>query len=309
MWGLASRRATVAASLLAACGTQETTHATTGHTSVPTATAADPGLVVATVDGAPLGRDELVSAAQDLSLSAATALRLLEAELLLAGEAERLGYGSDASVTRAVTQAMVQRLLADEVEQVQVSGAQVGEAYRSSGERFRKPERRAVAHVVVKIGKGAEPTLDADARKIARQFVIRFRQHSDEAVVLEEAQAFEGSSFEIVAEQIAPFGREAALVHDFVGPVFEQAQVGVLPRPVRTEFGWHAIKITQIAPEQNTPLEEVRAQLRRELAAREQRRRFDALVERLESRSRLKLHGELLEVLDDPGSVARSLRK
>ena len=74
------------------------------------------GQVVAVVNGRPIRVEEVHELARARQLSPREALRELEAEELLLGEASRRGYGRDAMTKRTVARAAVQALLAREVE-------------------------------------------------------------------------------------------------------------------------------------------------------------------------------------------------
>jgi hypothetical protein len=74
------------------------------------------GRVVSTVDGQPITVEDVERVARSAELSPAEALRRLQRYHLLAGEAERRGFGANAAVRRASRKAAVQALLAAEVE-------------------------------------------------------------------------------------------------------------------------------------------------------------------------------------------------
>lgn len=74
------------------------------------------GDVVSTVDGMPITSGEVQRVASETELSPPEALERLQERELLAGEALRRGYGEDPAVERATRQALVQQLLAREVE-------------------------------------------------------------------------------------------------------------------------------------------------------------------------------------------------
>jgi hypothetical protein len=74
------------------------------------------GRVVSTVDGQPITVEDVERVARSAELSPAEALRRLQRYHLLAGEAERRGFGANAAVRQASRKAAVQELLAMEVE-------------------------------------------------------------------------------------------------------------------------------------------------------------------------------------------------
>ena len=48
--------------------------------------------------------------------------------------------------------------------------------------------------------------------------------------------------------------------------MFSLSAPGVVPEPVRTSFGWHAIRVTEILPAEETPYEKAAPILRKELS-------------------------------------------
>jgi parvulin-like peptidyl-prolyl isomerase len=72
-------------------------------------------------------------------------------------------------------------------------------------------------------------------------------------------------------------------------PEFDQAafnaKEGEIVGPVKTEFGYHILQVTQIRPEKERPLEEVRSDIEEQLSRQRQAVEFDAWVsDQLEKR-------------------------
>jgi parvulin-like peptidyl-prolyl isomerase len=64
--------------------------------------------------------------------------------------------------------------------------------------------------------------------------------------------------------------------------LFSQAELGVVPRPVRTEYGYHAIVVTEITPAVITGKPEAFATLHAELTTAKRKARLDALLRELQ---------------------------
>lgn len=92
--------------------TEHTQHAATG------------GRIVAVVNGHSISVQDVQEAARARRLSAHDALRELEAEQLLLGEAAKRGYGNDDETRRTIARASVQTLLERDIE----SGSSTTEA-------------------------------------------------------------------------------------------------------------------------------------------------------------------------------------
>ena len=72
---------------------------------------------------------------------------------------------------------------------------------------------------------------------------------------------------------------------EYLAALFSQSELGVVPRPVRTEYGYHGIVVTEITPAVITPKPEAFATLRAELTTAKRKTRLDALLRELQQRT------------------------
>jgi peptidyl-prolyl cis-trans isomerase D len=136
--------------------------------------------------------------------------------------------------------------------------------YKEHGAEFEQPRRVHVAHVLVRV----PPSGGSDAENQAKAKV---------EAVIKRAQA--GEDFAKLAREVSEDTANAAQGGDlgFVGagdlvPQFEQAafalkQGEVSPAPVRTPFGFHAIKVLDVKEGGASPLKDVAAKIKDKLAA------------------------------------------
>ena len=160
---------------------------------------------------------------------------------------------------------------------IEVSEDELRQLYASDQARFVQPERRAVRHLLLKVEDGA----DAAAAQ----------------AVLEQIQALRariqaGESFEELAKTLSQDPGSAAqggslgiIESGIMVPAFDQAAfalaVGAVSEPVRTNFGYHLIEVTQIQPATTQPFEAVRESLRDQLTKQRAESLFYDLAERL----------------------------
>ncbi|MTW20925.1 SurA N-terminal domain-containing protein [Allochromatium palmeri] len=160
---------------------------------------------------------------------------------------------------------------------VEVSEDDLRQLYESDQARFVQPERREVRHLLLKV--------DADADEATAQSVL------DEIQSI-RARIQAGESFEELAKTLSQDPGSAAnggslgiIESGIMVPAFDQAAfalpVGELSEPVRTPFGYHLIDVVQILPSEVKPFEDVREQLRAELAKQRAEGLFYDLAERL----------------------------
>jgi parvulin-like peptidyl-prolyl isomerase len=251
------------------------------------------GVVVARVDGHAITADQ-VSALPELAPR--EAVRRLASERLLMAEASRRGYGTRRAVLLAERQALAQAVLADEEERVTVSTEELRAAYEAQRDRFHRPERRTSVHVLARVPEDAEPALDAQARAFAAHVIAEFAAADAVEDVVARYRGFEHAAFQVVAEDIPAAGQQASFVKPYLDALFSLEDTGVVPEPVHTVFGWHAIAVTKIEPESSVPFEQAAEALRSELLIDKRKHHVDAFTAQLRRR---------VGVAIDPEAIAR----
>ncbi|MBK1722307.1 SurA N-terminal domain-containing protein [Thiocystis violacea] len=164
---------------------------------------------------------------------------------------------------------------------VEVGEEDLRQAYEADKARFAQPERRNVRHILRKVSEDAD---DATA-KAALDELQGIR-----------ARILAGESFEELAKESSQDpgsatngGSLGVIESGIMVPAFDQAafalEKGKISEPVRTQFGYHIIEVTEIIPSQTKPFEEVRDQLRAELSKQRADGLYYDIGERLASLS------------------------
>ncbi|WP_026377266.1 SurA N-terminal domain-containing protein [Aestuariibacter salexigens] len=165
-------------------------------------------------------------------------------------------------------------LRADDLKPNQtVSEQEVEEYYQLNGAEFRTDEERRVSHILVEFGE------DEDAAQ------------SEAEALLQRITAGEDFADVAAAESDDTFSAENGgdlewLTEGMMDPAFEAAafalsNVGDITDVVRSEFGFHIIKLTDLKPEQITPLEEVAAELRERIVTNKAVEEFYNIQQRM----------------------------
>lgn len=152
---------------------------------------------------------------------------------------------------------------ADLAKNSTVTKEQLRSFYDNNKDQFVQPEQRKASHILIQID---ETTTEADAKK----------KITDIAAKIDA-----GESFEELAKTYsqdpgsANIGGDLGLFQQgMMVPEFDQAvfsmQAGEVSQPIKTDFGYHIIKLTKIQPKQTSEYAEVKsdveAMLRRQLA-------------------------------------------
>jgi peptidyl-prolyl cis-trans isomerase D len=180
--------------------------------------------------------------------------------------------------------------------------AEVADYYTAHGEEFRLPERRKVQYVTLVAKDFAPKVSDAEVEKYYTEHVKDFetpRQIHASHVLVRVGETGGSEAEDRARDKIAEVIRRAKAGEDFAKlarevsedpgskdkggelgwvspgdmvPQFEQALFAlkkgeVSPEPVRTPFGFHAIKVVDVRESSRKPLKEVAAQIRDRLAA------------------------------------------
>jgi parvulin-like peptidyl-prolyl isomerase len=232
------------------------------------------GAVVSTVDGHAISIADVQAVMRASSLSAREALDRLQAEQLLMAEAERRGTSSEA-IDQVEVRAAVQALLDREAASRLASDSELRAAYERDA-RFHVPETRTTVHVLARVGDKASEKEAQAAYGVAKKAVGDLRTQDLSAVEARYSGSIDGIA--VKTEHLPPVDRNAAFVREYLDGVFSIPAPGVVPEPVRTSFGWHAIRVLEITAARETPFEEAAAVLRGEVSTKKQTEGVNSLL-------------------------------
>jgi peptidyl-prolyl cis-trans isomerase C len=263
------RRASLLALTLALCGTAAAqTPPSPTATTAPVATpAADaPDSVVATVNGKPITQADLAIAADDPALSLPGVDDAQKKNLLVdymvdlkvgaqAAEAAKIGDSPD--FQRKLNYFRDKLLLDDYLEQQakKVVTPEAEKAIYDQSVKLTKPEEEVHArHILV--------DNEAEAKKIAG----RLKAGEDFAKVAAETSKDPGSKAE--GGDLGWFTKER-MVPDFATAAFAM-KPGQISDPVKTQFGWHVIKVEEKRMKPQPTFDELKEQIDQHLIRKAQ---------------------------------------
>ena len=159
-----------------------------------------------------------------------------------------------------------------------IDEAALRKRYEEQSAKYSTAEQRSVSHILVQVAADASEAdrkkaearaskLAADARAPGADFAALARAHSDDA-----GSKANGGDLGMMAKGTLP------------GP-FEDAafamQAGEVRGPVKSDFGWHVIKVDEVRAGNQQPFEAVRAQLEAEMQESEHERAFNEVTGKL----------------------------
>jgi peptidyl-prolyl cis-trans isomerase D len=160
---------------------------------------------------------------------------------------------------------------------VDVDDASLQGYYENHQESYGQPEQRQASHILIRLEADAEQaSIDAVKNKIDSLFE-RIQQGEDFAELAKANSEDPGS-----AEQGGDLGYFGKGIMD---PAFEAAafalQEGEVSEPVRSNFGYHLIKLTGIQPSSVKPFDEVRDEVEQAYRKAEGERLYFEMAEQL----------------------------
>ncbi len=237
------------------------------------------GQVISTVHGFAITVADVQSLVDASELTPLEALRRLQAEQLLMGAAEERGVAGHSEVKLVQRKAAVQALLDQLASSATVSDAEIRAAYDKAGTRFGHPELRAAVHVLARLPKNPSPEADAAAKAFAKQVIPRLGQAADPVEFVKTLAGQKQPEFVVVGEALPPVPQGKAFEEPFMTALFAAKGLGVYPEPVRTSYGWHALRLVKSVPAEWMPIDQAAKQLRPELLLARRTKMVDELIE------------------------------
>ena len=138
---------------------------------------------------------------------------------------------------------------------IQASEDDIKTFYEQNLQRFSTPEERRASHILIAVNN--EKT-DADAKKEADEIYKQLQADPSKFAQLAKSKSADPGS----ARQGGDLGffQKGMMVPEFDNAVFS-GKKGDLVAPVKTQFGYHIIKIVDVKPAQAKPLKEVRGEI------------------------------------------------
>ena len=161
----------------------------------------------------------------------------------------------------------IELAMADIAATVQVTEEQLRATYETERDRFETPEQRHAEHILVEIPEGQEEA----ARGKADAIVARLRGGEDFAAVAAAESADAGTKAQ--GGDLGWISRGGFLVGPFEDALYA-LQVGAISEPVRTEAGYHIIRLAEVRAGAVQPFEAVREEIAAELRTREAENEF-----------------------------------
>lgn len=201
---------------------------------------------------------------------------------LFYAEASKLNFDKDPDVQRQLEEArkeiIIKAYLRKEIEDtVRVSDEDAKKYYEANKDKFKEPEKVNISHILV------------DNEAEAKDILSKLKGGADFAALAKEkskdASKDKGGELGLIAK-----GQTV--------PEFEQAafalQSGQISDVVKTQFGYHIIKVTEKQPEKMMAYDEIKDQLKQMMLSGKQKERFDMLLKDLKDKNKVVIYKDVL---------------
>lgn len=162
------------------------------------------------------------------------------------------------------------------IESTKVSEEEIKAWFQANEARYKQPEQRQASHILIRLDKNA-PEADAKAALAkAEQIIAQLKSAPSEFSKLAKQHSQDPGSAEKGGD-LGYFGR-GMMVKPFEEAVFALKE-NQLSEVVRSDFGFHIIKLTGVRPEKLRPLGDVRAEISAELKRQSGTKQFATSAE------------------------------
>lgn len=143
---------------------------------------------------------------------------------------------------------------------VEVNDEEISDYYENNIDKFEEAKTVEARHILIKVAQDASAEEDQKARERIEEILKMARTGQDFG---ELAKKYSEGPSKDRGGQLGAFRREV-MVKPFADKAFSTA-AGEISDPVRTQFGWHIIKVEKVNPAKTKTLAEAKQEIRKQL--------------------------------------------
>jgi peptidyl-prolyl cis-trans isomerase D len=159
----------------------------------------------------------------------------------------------------------------DLMQQIAVSEEEAKQYYASHAPQYQTPEERRASHILVTVSPKAGDAERKAAEEKARQLAVEAKKNPAAFAELAKKNSQDPGSAEKGGD-LGFFGR-GMMVKPFEEAVFAM-KTGEISGPVKSDFGYHVIRLTEVRAAKARPFEAVRGEIEMELRKQKASRKF-----------------------------------
>ncbi len=216
---------------------------------------------------------------------------------------ERTGYTLDKYREEIKERILISKVTGMEIRsKIKVLEKDVKKYYKDHKDEFSTPEEVNARHILIAFKEGVSPEKIKQKSgeiygrlKKGENFASLARLYSDDGT------AADGGNL--------GYFRRGMMVAEFEEAAFS-LKIDEVGRPVKTEFGYHIIQVTERKERQAVPFQEARSEIEGKLRQKKWKEKFKEIMDELKSRNYVEiLHEEAAKVLSEKGKENESGKK
>ena len=174
--------------------------------------------------------------------------------------------------------------LKDFEKDIQIEDTRINDYYNNSKDQFKVEKRVKARHILITFPPDADEQAEADVKEKALSILKEIKGGGDFADLAKKYSQDPSSA--VNGGDLGYFSR-GQMVKPFEDAAFALKE-GELSEPIKTQFGYHIIKVEKIEDERTRPLSEVREDIIKSLKTTEAREKARAELEMIKKGSDLK---------------------
>jgi peptidyl-prolyl cis-trans isomerase C len=178
---------------------------------------------------------------------------------------------------------MQSRWMQSQVKPAEITEEKARAFYDANPKEFEQPETVKASHILFMVDAEATPEVAAQKEDAAKKAAERAAKGEDFTALAKELSEEPGASES--GGDLGFFPKDR-MVPEFAEAAFAQ-EVGTISQPVKTQFGWHVIKVTDKKPAGKVPFDEVEDQIEGYLKSQSQREAVQAVLNKLKESAKI----------------------
>lgn len=202
-------------------------------------------------------------------------------------------YTEDELKEYIAEQAMMDALFEKVTKDVKVTEEEMKKYYDDNQDKFQEPEKVKARHILIRFDTASEKVgrTEEEAKKVAEGIIADIKGGADFAEVAKEKSEDEGSKAEggMLGD---PMGGEyfarGVMVQEFDDALFALKVGEMTKEPVKTQFGYHIIKLEDKQEAKKLTYEEAKETISLELPNTRKQEKFNKYIEDLKANAEIK---------------------
>ena len=175
------------------------------------------------------------------------------------------------------------RWMKSQVKPAEITDEQAKAFYESNIKEFEQPETVKASHILFMVEPDAAPDVVKQKEEAAKKAAERAAAGEDFTKLAKELSEEPGASES--GGDLGFFPKDR-MVPEFAEAAFAQ-KVGDISKPVKTQFGWHVIKVTDKKAAGTVPFDQVKEQVVSYLKSNDQREAVQAVLNKLKESAKI----------------------